>query len=93
MRSVVQKRQALAVLRQKGSPLVGCKDEKVLVLLVRVLSIKLLAHGASIFIQLLHEALAEDVVTLFLWAQVSKGAQVVQRTWQSSAEAFIVAIS
>jgi len=73
MRSVVQKpeRQALAVRRQKGSPLVGCKDEKVLVLLVRVL---------SIFIQLLHEALAKDVVTLFLWAQVSKGAQVVQRT-------------
>ena len=64
MRSVVQKRQALAALQHKGSPLVGCKDEKILELLVRVVSIKLLAHGASFFIQLRSEALAEDVVGL-----------------------------
>jgi len=43
---------------------VGRKDENVLELVVRVLLIILLVHGASIRIKLLHEATTEDVVGL-----------------------------
>jgi len=70
LRNVLQKRQALVALRQKGSPLVGYKDEKILVLLVRVVSIKLPAHGASLFWNMHHFGMAFWQIDLYTYIYV-----------------------